>query len=114
MASASLAFIGGHDPDRSRPSWTPHTPLMPSPAPIASQAPSWPSSSPRERFLALVDQAALELEAEMRAPSLYQLGQADERQRVAALLAARLDTLPPTERAARAELRAIRAMLIGC
>jgi hypothetical protein len=79
--------------------------------PSPPQAPSWPSSSPRERFLALVDQAALELEAEMRAPSLYQQGQADERQRVAALLAARLAQLPPTERAARAELRAIRAML---
>jgi hypothetical protein len=79
--------------------------------PAAPEAPSRPSSSPRERFLALVDQAALALEADMRAPSLYQQGQADERQRADALLAARLDQLPPTDRAARAELRAIRAML---
>jgi hypothetical protein len=90
---------------------------MPSPAPIAppspQQAPSWPSSSPRERFLALVDQAALELEAEMRAPSLYQQGQADERQRIDTLLAARLDRLPPQAHHARAELNTIRAMLIS-
>ena len=91
-------------------------PLTPSPAPIAPpsppQAPSWPSSSPRERFLALVDQAALELEAEMRAPSLYQQGREDERRRTEILLADRLVWLPPQAHHARAELRAIRAMLI--
>ena len=79
--------------------------------PAAPEAPSRPFTSPRERFLALVDQAAKALVADMRASSIYQQGQADHRQRVDALLEARLDILPGTERAARAELRTIRAML---
>jgi hypothetical protein len=79
--------------------------------PAALEPPSRPSSSPRERFLALVDQAARALEADMRAPSLYQQGREDERRRLDTLLAARLDVFPCSARVVRAELQTIRAML---
>jgi hypothetical protein len=79
--------------------------------PAAPDAPSRPSSSPRERFLALVDQAARALEADMRAPSLYQQGRQDERERLATWLEIRECRLPPNARAVRTELSNIRAML---
>ena len=79
--------------------------------PQPAEAPSRPSSSPRDRFLALVDQAARALEADMKAPSLYQQGREDERHRLDMLLSARLDVFPCTARVVRAELQTIRAML---
>ena len=91
--------------------------MAPSPLPVpfppscTPEAPSRPSSSPRERFLALVDQAARALEADMKAPSLYQQGREDERHRLDMLLSARLDVFPCTARVVRAELQTIRAML---
>ena len=78
--------------------------------PAPPEAPSRPSSSPRERFLALVDQAARALEADMRAPSLYQQGREDERKRIDALLADRIDGLSRIS-SAWVEASTIRAML---